>query len=330
MSAVAMIQRGKCAALAHLRMKSSIRFYSSPPPSSIPASSATPETHRKKVTLNTIKKLYQANTPLTMMTAHDYPSGVFCEKGEMDITLVGDSLAMVALGYDSTTKITFDEMLHHCRAVARGSKTPFLVGDLPFGTYERSPEHALDHAIRMIREGNVEAVKLEGGVEMAETCERIVRVGIPVLGHVGLTPQRATSLGGFRAQGTTLAKAQSLLADALALQQAGCFSIVLESVPSPVAKFITEQLTIPTIGIGAGSQCSGQVLVQLDMLGVYDKFTPKFCKLYERLDPLIVNAMKQYGEEVRARTFPEQDTHTYKMAKGEQEKFLAWVNSQQK
>ncbi|KAI9337546.1 ketopantoate hydroxymethyltransferase [Obelidium mucronatum] len=267
-------------------------------------------------------------TPITVMTAHDYPSGVFCEKGEMDICLVGDSLAMVALGYDSTTRITLDEMLHHCRAVARGSKTPFLIGDMPFGTYEKSPEHALDNAIRMIREGHMEAVKLEGGIEMAETCRRIVNVGIPVLGHIGLTPQRATSLGGFRAQGTSLIKAQNLLKDAKALEEAGCFSIVLESVPSPVAEFITGQLNIPTIGIGAGPHCSGQVLVQMDMIGIYDKFTPKFCKLYERLDPLIVNALTKYGEEVRNRSFPDIKSHTYSMEKGEEDKFLKWVKEQ--
>ncbi|KAJ3284498.1 hypothetical protein HDU79_008090 [Rhizoclosmatium sp. JEL0117] len=259
------------------------------------------------------------------MTAHDYPSGVFCEKAEMDMVLVGDSLAMVALGYDSTTKITMDEMLHHCRAVARGSKTPFLVGDMPFGSYEKSAEWAIENCVRMVREGGVEAVKIEGGVEMAETVAKVVRVGIPVLGHVGLTPQRATSLGGFKAQGTSLAKAKDLLADALALQKAGCFAMVLESVPNPVAQFITEQLNIPTIGIGAGPHCSGQVLVQMDMIGIYDKFTPKFCKLYERLDPLIVNAIKTYGEEVRARTFPDIKAHCYNMEKGEEEKFLKWA-----
>ncbi|KAI8607919.1 ketopantoate hydroxymethyltransferase, partial [Chytriomyces sp. MP71] len=291
----------------------------SPPPAS--AETAP----RKKVTLQSIRQKHREKTPLAAATAHDYPSGVFCDKGGMDLCLVGDSLAMVALGHDSTTRITLEEMMHHSRAVARGSKAAFLVGDLPFGSYERSPEHALDNAIRYIREGHVEAVKLEGGVEVAATCKRLVDVGIPVLGHIGLTPQRATSLSGFRAQGTSLPKAQDLLADALALQEAGCFSIVLESVPSPVAAFITRRLAIPTIGIGAGPHCSGQVLVQMDMLGIYDKFSPKFCKLYQQLEPLIVKAMQDYADEVRSRTFPVEKIHTYAMEKGEEERFLKWV-----
>ncbi|KAI8830481.1 ketopantoate hydroxymethyltransferase-domain-containing protein [Chytriomyces cf. hyalinus JEL632] len=306
-----------------------LRHYSSPPPSSPAAVSADPAgLQRKKVTVKTIQKLYKTRSPITMMTAHDYPSGVFCEKGGMEVCLVGDSLAMVALGYDSTTRITLEEMMHHSRAVARGSKSAFLIGDLPFGTYEKSAEHAIDNAIRFIREGHVEAVKLEGGVEIAGTIKRIVDVGIPVLGHVGLTPQRASSLGGFRAQGTSLLKAKALLADATALQEAGCFAMVLESVPSAVAEFITKRLSIPTIGIGAGPHCSGQVLVQMDMLGIYDKFTPKFCKLYERLDPLIVNAMKEYGAEVKQGTFPDSKLHTYAMEKGEEEKFLNWVKEE--
>ncbi|KAJ3382654.1 hypothetical protein HDU84_004114 [Entophlyctis sp. JEL0112] len=297
------------------------RFYSTPP------QEVSSHSTRKKVTLRTIESLYKSKTPLVVMTAHDYPSAVFCERSGMDITLVGDSLAMVALGYDSTTRITFEEMLHHCRAVSRGSKAPFLVGDLPFGTYERSPEHAIDHAIRMVREGRVEAVKLEGGVEMAETCKRIVDVGIPVLGHIGLTPQRSTSLGGFRAQGTSLPKAKDILNDAISLQDAGCFGIVLESVPSAVADFVTKRLNIPTIGIGAGPQTSGQVLVQMDMLGIYDKFTPKFCKRYDKLNDRIVTALANYADEVRSRTFPHPVDHTYKMEKGEDEKFLEWAEA---
>ncbi|KAJ3211342.1 hypothetical protein HDU82_006112 [Entophlyctis luteolus] len=175
----------------------------------------------------------------------------------------------------------------------------------------------------MVREGRVEAVKLEGGVEMAETCKRIVDVGIPVLGHIGLTPQRSTSLGGFRAQGTSLPKAKDILNDAISLQDAGCFGIVLESVPSAVADFITKRLNIPTIGIGAGPQTSGQVLVQMDMLGIYDKF----CKSYDRLNDRIVTALANYADEVRSRTFPHPVDHTYKMEKGEDEKFLEWAEA---
>ncbi|KAJ3101808.1 hypothetical protein HDU97_001034 [Phlyctochytrium planicorne] len=239
--------------------------------------------------------------------------------------LVGDSLAMVALGYDSTNRITLDEMIHHSKAVARGCKNPFIVGDLPFGTYETSPDQAVQSAIKFIREGMVEAVKLEGGVEMAPTIERITKVGIPVLGHIGLTPQRASALGGFKVQGKTVEKAKKLLEDAKALQEAGCFAVVLEAVPSPVATYITQKIGIPTIGIGAGNGCSGQVLVQLDMLGMFDKFLPKqaFCKLFANLDPAIVAALKTYSDEVKARTFPAAE-HTYGMDAGEAEKFKEW------
>ncbi|KAJ3412116.1 hypothetical protein HDV05_001210 [Chytridiales sp. JEL 0842] len=279
---------------------------------------------RKKVTLQTIQSLYKAQTPLTVLTAHDYPSAVFVEKSGIDICLVGDSLAMVALGYDSTTKITLDEMMHHSRAVARGTRSSFLVGDLPFGTYETSPTQALESSIRFIREGNVEAVKLEGGVEMAPTILRITQVGIPVLGHIGLTPQRATSLGGFKVQGRTVEKAEKLLEDAVALQEAGCFAIVLEAVPEVVASYITKKLRVPTIGIGAGNGCSGQVLVQNDALGIYDKFLPKFCKLYGNLHNPIVTSLSKYVEEVRSRKFPETKTHTFSMEKGEEGRFEEW------
>ncbi|KAI8853410.1 ketopantoate hydroxymethyltransferase [Chytridium lagenaria] len=275
-----------------------------------------PSTHqRKKITIQSLQKLYKNDVPITMMTAYDYPSGVFVDKGGIDVCLVGDSLAMVALGYDSTNRITLDEMIHHSKAVARGSKIPFIVGDLPFGTYECSAEQALQSSVRFVREGMVEAVKLEGGVEMASTIDRITKVGIPVLGHIGLTPQRSSSLGGFRVQGKSVEKAKKLLDDARALQEAGCFAIV--------CLIHHAKITVPTIGIGAGNGCSGQVLVQLDMLGMFDKFLPKFCKLYANLDPVIVAAMEKYGEEVRSRAFPAAE-HTYKMEAGELEKFEEW------
>ncbi|KAJ3298163.1 hypothetical protein HK104_011084 [Borealophlyctis nickersoniae] len=282
---------------------------------------------RKKVTLHTLRKLYEKNEPIAVMTAHDYPSGVFVERSGIDLCLVGDSLAMVALGYESTNQISLDEMIHHSRAVARGCKTPFIVADLPFGTYERNPEQALDSAIRFIREGNVEAVKLEGGVEMTDTIKKITSVGIPVLGHIGLTPQRQTALGGFRVQGKTADKAGLLLEDALALQSAGCFAIVLEAIPEPVATFITQQLNIPTIGIGAGPGCSGQVLVQLDALGVYDKLTPKFCKVYADVGKMSIAGLENYVKDVKARTFPASGANTYQMEKGELEKFQEWTRT---
>jgi len=237
--------------------------------------STTKEKGRKKVTLNTLNNLYKKGEPITMLTAHDYPSGLFVEKGGVDTCLIGDSLGMVTLGFNSTNPVTMDDMVRHCQAVCRGAKSPFIVCDMPFGSYEASIEDAVRNAVRLIAEGNAEAVKLEGGKEMAETIRAITKVGIPVLGHIGLTPQRQSSLGGFRVQGKTMDDAKSLLEDALALQDAGCYGVVLEAMPKEVASFITSQLNILTIGIGAGNGCSGQVLVQQDMLGAFDKFVPK-------------------------------------------------------
>ncbi|KAK9387765.1 ketopantoate hydroxymethyltransferase-domain-containing protein [Lipomyces mesembrius] len=267
---------------------------------------------RPKVTLNTIRSLYKKNIPIASLTAHDFPSGIVADRAGVDLVLVGDSLAMVALGYDNTNQITMDEMLSHCRAVARGSKAPFLVGDLPFGTYEVSPEQALESSIRLIREAKMEGVKLEGGIEMAATVKKITTAGIPVLGHIGLTPQRSTSLGGFRVQARTVTGARKLLRSAQALQDAGCFAIVLEAVPAPVAKFVTQALTIPTIGIGAGNQCSGQVLVQLDMLGSFDRFTPKFVKKYADAFETNSGAIADYVRDVKQRLFPAEE-HVYSM-----------------
>ncbi|TPX32107.1 3-methyl-2-oxobutanoate hydroxymethyltransferase [Synchytrium microbalum] len=298
-------------------------LYSSKRHSSRPVNEKPSEV-RKKVNITTLRKLYKKNEPISVMTAYDYPSGHALDQAGIEMCLVGDSLAMVALGYSSTNEITVDEMIHHCRAVARGVKSAFLIGDMPFGSYEISTQHALQNAIRFMREGRMEAIKLEGGVEMADTVASITRVGIPVLGHIGLTPQRTASLGGYRVQGKTIARAKELLKDALSLQDAGCFAIVLEAVPAPVASVITEQLDIPTIGIGAGSGTSGQVLVQLDMLGVYDKFMPKFCKPYASLAPLINDALSRYKTEVKARTFPQAE-HTYEMSDGED--IEAWKKS---
>ncbi|KAK9237279.1 ketopantoate hydroxymethyltransferase-domain-containing protein [Lipomyces kononenkoae] len=267
---------------------------------------------RPKVTVNTIRSLYRQNIAIAALTAHDFPSATVADRAGVDLTLVGDSLAMVALGYENTNQITMDEMLSHCRAVARGSKSPFLVADLPFGTYEVSEEQALQNSIRLIREGNMEGVKLEGGIEMADTVKKITTAGIPVLGHIGLTPQRSVSLGGFRVQARTATGAKKLLQSAQALQDAGCFALVVEAVPAPVAKFITQALTIPTIGIGAGIECSGQVLVQLDMLGSFDRFSPKFVKKYANAFETNASAVAEYVREVKQRVFPAEE-HTYPM-----------------
>ncbi|ORX57262.1 ketopantoate hydroxymethyltransferase [Piromyces finnis] len=285
---------------------------------------------RKKVTLNTLNNLYKKGEPITMLTAHDYPSGLFVEKGGVDTCLVGDSLGMVTLGYNSTNPVTMDDMIRHCQAVCRGAKSPFIVCDMPFGSYEASIEDAVRNAVRLIAEGNAEAVKLEGGKEMAETIKAITKVGIPVLGHIGLTPQRQSSLGGFRVQGKTMKDAKYLLEDALALQEAGCYGIVLEAMPKEVASFITSQLNILTIGIGAGNGCSGQVLVQQDMLGAFDKFVPKFCKVYADISSIAVNAVKNYTADVKSRKFPDDEKNCYKMKSGEDKKLQEYINSLKK
>ena len=212
-------------------------------------------------------------------------------------------------------------MLHHCRAVSRGATLPFLVGDMPFGSYQTSPEAAVANAIRFIKEGNMEAVKLEGGVEVADTVRKIVSAGIPVMGHVGLTPQSQSALGGYRVQGKTASQAMKLLQDARALQEAGCFSVVLEAVPDPVAKAVTEALHVPTIGIGAGPHTSGQVLVQLDALGIFDRFVPKFCKQYATMGASIKQALEAYHQDVKQRSFPGPE-HCYPINEQELSKFM--------
>jgi 3-methyl-2-oxobutanoate hydroxymethyltransferase len=234
---------------------------------------------RKKITILDLKKKYNSNIPITMVTAYDYTTAKMVDESGIDMILVGDSLGMVMLGYDSTVPVTMDEMLHHSKAVARGTKSAFLVGDMPFGSYEpHEPSLAIRNALRFLKESGMDAVKIECGKEMKKTIQSIVESGIPVMGHVGLTPQRISALGGFRVQGKTVESAQKVLEDALELQEAGCFSLVIESVPEPLAQYITKKLRIPTIGIGAGKYTSGQVLVYHDMLGMYSNFTPKFVK----------------------------------------------------
>ncbi|RKP02928.1 hypothetical protein CXG81DRAFT_10149 [Caulochytrium protostelioides] len=260
------------------------------------------------------------------MTAYDYPTGRAIDRAHLDMCLVGDSLAMVALGYASTTQVTMDEMIHHARAVARGCKRAFLIGDLPFGAFEH-PQDAARNAARYVREAQMEAVKLEGGRDMAPSVREIVRCGVPVMGHIGLTPQRQTQLGGFRVQGKSLAAAQRLVEDALALQDAGCFSLVLEAIPEDVAAYITQRLAIPTIGIGAGASTSGQVLVLPDALGVEDR-VPKFCRQFGDLGHATTAALAEYHASVREGRFPQSGTHTYAMPAAEREAFLAWTASQ--
>lgn len=235
---------------------------------------------------------------------------------------------MVILGYDNTQPVTMEDMLHHCKAVRRGAPSRFIVGDMPFGSYEISPEEALRNALRLVKEAGVDAVKLEGGKQRAATVRKLVESGIAVMGHVGLTPQGISVLGGFRAQGRTAAKARQIVDDALALQEAGAFAVVIECVPSPVAKAITETLQIPTIGIGAGPHTDGQVLVYHDLLGVihhphHEKHVPSFCKQYAQLGSTVHAALLQYKEEVHSQQFPTSETfNPYKMSGEEQAKFV--------
>jgi 3-methyl-2-oxobutanoate hydroxymethyltransferase len=283
---------------------------------------APPPNARKPVTINTLLSLYRKNEPITMITAHDFPSGHVADHAGMDMILVGDSLAMVALGMEDTSEVLMEEMLLHCRSVARAAKSAFTVGDLPMGTYEIAPEQALESAIRMIKEGRVKSVKLEGGIEMAPTISKITSAGIPVLAHIGLTPQRQNSLGGFRVQGKSTASALKLLDDAYAIQEAGAFAVVLEAVPAEVAALVTKKLGIPTIGIGAGNGCSGQVLVQVDMSGYFPpgRFLPKFVKQYGDVWSESMRALQAYKSEVKSRAYPAPE-HTYPMPKDEFSEF---------
>ncbi|KKY14047.1 putative 3-methyl-2-oxobutanoate hydroxymethyltransferase [Phaeomoniella chlamydospora] len=251
-----------------------------------------------------------------MLTAHDFPSASVADAAGMEMILVGDSLAMVALGMSDTSEVTLDEMIVHCRSVSRATQSAFTIGDLPMGSYEVSLEQALASAIRIIKEGRMQGVKLEGGKEMAPTIQKITTAGIPVVAHIGLTPQRQNALGGFRVQGKSKASAFRLLEDALSVQSAGAFMVVLEAVPPEVAQWVTSKLSIPTIGIGAGEGCSGQVLVQVDMSGNYPpgRFLPKFVKRYGDVWSESFKAIRQYRDEVKSRSYPAKE-HTYPMSK---------------
>jgi 3-methyl-2-oxobutanoate hydroxymethyltransferase len=286
------------------------------------------ETHRSegqpKTTVLTWGEKHRRGEPLSVLTAYDYPTAQAVDEAGVDGILVGDSLAMVVLGMPNTLSLTMDEMLHHARAVSRGARRTLLIGDMPFMSYQAELPDAVRNAGRFLAEGGMDAVKLEGGTAYAETARAIVRAGIPVMGHIGLTPQSLNLLGGFRVQGRTASAAQALLEDALALESAGCFSIVLEGVPERVAGFITERLTIPTIGIGAGSKTSGQVLVLHDLLGLFNTFTPKFAKRYAELGAAIRVAVEAFSREVREGTFPDRE-HAYSIPEAEWESFLSIV-----
>jgi len=265
-----------------------------------------------KLPLPEVAEMKRRGDRIVMITAYDAPSARIADAAGVDLLLVGDSAAMVVLGHDSTVPATMDEMLMLTRAVTRGAHRPLVIADLPFGSYHVSVEQAIESAIRFVKEAHADAVKLEGAGPMLARVRALTDVGIPVMGHIGLTPQTATMLGGFKAQGRTATKALQLYEDALALQAAGCFAIVLEAVPSPVSARITEALDIPTIGIGAGPDCDGQVLVWHDLLGLYDGHAPRFVKQYADLAPTIGAAVELYASEVRDGSFPEEQ-HTYSM-----------------
>ncbi len=256
---------------------------------------------------------------LVMLTAYDYPSALFADAAGIDILLVGDSLGMVVLGHKDTLNVTMDMMLHHCRAVSTACTTALVVGDMPFLSYEEGITSALRHAGKLMTEGGARAVKLEGGLSIVPQIRALVTAGIPVMGHIGLTPQRVATLGGFRLQGDTAAAAHALLQDAKALEDAGCFALVLECVPQEVGQYITQALSIPTIGIGAGIHCDGQVLVFHDMLGMNAGRVPKFVQQYASLGEEITQAVRAYAADVREGMFP-QKTHSFHLSKEEIDK----------
>jgi 3-methyl-2-oxobutanoate hydroxymethyltransferase len=277
------------------------------------------------MTLPRLAEKKRLGEPIVMITAYDYPSAQVAQEAGVDVVLVGDSGAMTVLGYPSTVPVSTDEMLMLAAAVRRGLRTPLLVGDLPFGSYEGSDEQAIATAQRFVKEAGCDAVKLERGGTSAQRAQAIVDAGIPVMGHVGLTPQTATALGGYRAQGRTSARALAVARDSFALQEAGCFSIVFEAIPAAVAAELVPRLEIPVIGIGAGWATDGQVLVLHDLLGIYDGHAPRFAKRYAEVKSQMVAGVVEYASEVRSRAFPTEE-HTYSIDEDELEHFRAGLS----
>jgi 3-methyl-2-oxobutanoate hydroxymethyltransferase len=265
-----------------------------------------------KNTVATFKKMKNEGTKISMLTAYDYSTAKLVDEAGINSILVGDSLGMVMLGYEDTLSVTMEDMIHHTAAVSRGAKNALVVADMPFMSYEASIEQAVINAGRLMKEGRANAVKLEGGVRVAEQIKAITKAGIPVCAHIGLTPQSVNAFGGFKVQGKTAEAAQQMVDDALAVQEAGAFAVVLECVPAKLAAIISEKLDIPTIGIGAGAGCDGQVLVYQDMLALFSDFKPKFVKHFGTIGPQMTAAFKTYDEEVKAGTFPSEE-HTFKI-----------------
>ncbi len=262
---------------------------------------------RKKVTLRTLYSKMKKNEPITMLTCYDYPTAYFMEEAGVDILLVGDSLGMTVLGYDSTLPVTMDIMIAHAQAVRRGAPSPWLIGDMPYMSYQPSIETAIRNAGRFMAEAACDAVKLEGGAEVADRVEALTRMGIPVMGHLGLTPQSASALGGFRVQGRSAEQAKKIVTDARALEEAGAFAILLEMVPARVCQLITERAGIPIISLGSGPHADGQLLIFHDMFGLYPKFTPRMARVYGNAGEIISEGLKRYVHDVTTRDFPQRE-----------------------
>lgn len=273
----------------------------------------------EKMTVNDLLSMKKEGRTISAVTAYDYPSALIADKAGIDVILVGDSLGMVVLGYESTTQVTLEEILHHCKPVARAVRRALVVGDMPFMSYNVSKEEAVGNAGKLIKEGHCHAIKLEGGRDMAGTISAIVKAGIPTIGHVGMLPQTAPMWNGYRVQGRTADSARKIINDAHAIEESGASAVVLEMVTTEVAKMVTEEIGIPTIGIGSGSNCDGQILVLHDMLGLYERFTPKFVKKYVDLGKEMLSALSNYGNEVVSGRYPE-DQHSFHMDEAEYRK----------
>ncbi|KAL5362164.1 ketopantoate hydroxymethyltransferase-domain-containing protein [Aspergillus floccosus] len=288
-------------------------------------------TSRRKVTIQTLERLHKKGEPITVLTAHDFTSGLVADAAGIEVVLVGDSLAMVALGMEDTNGLLMEEMLVHCRSVARAVSGAFTVADLPMGTYESSPEQAVQSAIRIVKEGRMKGVKMEVTRDMVPTIKRVSVAGIPVVAHIGLTPQRHHALGGFRVQAKSAAGAMSLLQDAIAVQEAGASMVLIEAVPAEIASIVTKRLQIPTIGIGSGNGCSGQVLVQVDMAGNFPpgRFVPKFVKTYADVWGESLRGIERYKHEVKSRAFPSPD-HTYPISQESLAEFRRLVEGEER
>jgi 3-methyl-2-oxobutanoate hydroxymethyltransferase len=291
-----------------------------------PSKSSGPD--RPKLTLPHLAEMKAAGEPIVMVTAYDFPSAQIVDEAGVDVVLVGDTAAMVVLGHDATTPVGMDEMLMMASAVRRGLEHPLLIGDMPFGSYEGSNEQAIENAQRFVKEAGCDAVKLERGGASVDRARAIVRSGIPVMGHVGLTPQTATALGGFKTQGKTAEAAAKLFEEAMALQAVGCFAIVFEAIPSAVTEALMPKLEIPVIGIGAGPSTDGQVLVLHDLLGVYDGHQAKFVKRFAEVRRESLKGVRAFTEEVRARSFPDEDQHTYSIPQEELEELARYLEQE--